>query len=161
MQISSVLAPHVRGCAAAGQAGEDERLSAPAKVDVAQLLGVGLEIASLREVSLTGSHPAAARAWPARDFAPGDPFFNVDPALRRAAPVAVPEGFDAQGRWVGADGRLRGGASFKPRDPLPDYSAGSGGGWALGKPRLVVALQPSEIRTFELTLRQLAAGAQQ
>ncbi len=153
----------------APQAGEDERLSAPASVDVASLFG-DLEVASLREVSLTGSHAAASRAWPSRDFAPGDPFFNVDPALAVALAgnasgpkIPVPEGFDQAGRWLGGSGLAvtsgAGGSGFKPSTPLEDFSAegAAGRGW-LSAPKLVVALQPAEIRTFELTLRRTLAG---
>jgi hypothetical protein len=132
-------------------------------VDVAQLLA-GLAITSLREVSLTGSHPAAAHTWPNRDFAAGAPMFTVEPALAEAVAadgnmsIPAPDGFDRQGQWVGV---VKTGAepTYLPSQPLEDWSADRGaGGWFSG-PRLVVTLQPSEIRTFELTLQQSGAAA--
>ena len=92
---------------------------------------------ALREVSLTGSHAASARAWPACDWRAGQPFFNVDPALKAgtdgaaagAGPsYAVPDGFDRQGHWVAGNTSFAGGAraGFRPSEPLEDYAAGAG-----------------------------------
>lgn len=156
------------------QAGEDAKLAAPVQVDIARLFA-GLAVTSLREVSLTGSHPAAERTWPNRDFAAAQPMFTVEPALAEAIAAnsslsfPVPDGFDRSGQWVGegglgasdtaASGRSTTGTDFQPSQPLEDWSSDrGGGGWLLG-PRLVVALQPSEIRTFELTLQQAGGTA--
>lgn len=152
-------------------------------MDIARLFA-GLSVTSVREVSLTGSHAAARRTWPHRDFAAGRPMFTVDPALAAAAAanasvaIRVPDGFDQRGDWVGlgpesaaqsVGGGSGGGGSggdkaFQPSPLLADWAAGTGGGsraWLSGGPKLVVALQPSEIRTFELTLQQADAASEQ
>ena len=156
------------------QAGEDTKLAAPVQVDIARLFA-GLAITSLREVSLTGSHPAAARTWPNRDFAAGQRMFTVEPALAEAVAAnssmsfPVPDGFDRSGQWVGqggpgasgtaASGGSSSGTEFQPSQPLEDWTSDrGGGGWILG-PKLLVALQPSEIRTFELTMQQAGGAA--
>lgn len=156
------------------QAGEDAKLAAPVHVDIARLFA-GLAVTSLREVSLTGSHPAAARTWPNRDFAAAQPMFTVEPALAEAVAAnssmsfPVPDGFDRSGQWVGegapgasdtaATGSSSSGTKFQPSQPLEDWDSDrGGGGWLLG-PKLLVALQPSEIRTFELTVQQAGGAA--
>ncbi len=81
----------------------------------------------------------------------------------------VPDGFDRSGQWVGegsagaSDTAASGSSSteieFQPSQPLEDWDSDrGGGGWLLG-PRLIVALQPSEIRTFELTVQQAGGAA--
>ena len=142
------------------QAGEDADLAKAVTVDIARLFS-GVKFVGARELSLTGSHTAAQRTWPNRGFAAGAPMFNIDPALAAEAAAAnatipVPDGFDQQGRWVGGvrgtavGGGLAGGPGFMPSTPLQDWTAGS---VLPHRRRLVVTLQPSEIRTFELKLQ--------
>ena len=159
------------------QANENADLATSASVDIARLFK-GLDIASVRELSLTASHTAAQRSWPNRDFAAGRPMFSIEPALAAEAAAAnasilVPDGFDQQGRWVDNEGlKCRqvmvaglgtpvaglSGQAFVPSQPLDDWEAG-GALWQRHRP--VVILQPSEIRTFEVRLRQQGAASEQ